>query len=95
MSGMLGLKVGRLKVEGWVVVLRARPTRTFNLGPSTLDPPGASGRLAQLARAPALHAGGYRFKSCTAQSLWGKDLRTIRDVKKQPKTRASGTPVEL
>ena len=27
------------------------------------------GRLAQLVRAPALHAGGHRFESCTAHHL--------------------------
>src|SRR5689334_2878950 len=30
--------------------------------------PEDDGRLAQLARAPARHAGGHRFKSCSAHS---------------------------
>jgi hypothetical protein len=31
-----------------------------------------TGRLAQLVRAPALHAGGHRFESYTAQILLGE-----------------------
>ena len=36
---------------------------------------GCAGRLAQLVRAPALHAGGYRFESCIAQ--WSQDAGIV------------------
>ena len=35
-----------------------------------------TGRLAQLVRAPALHAGGHRFESYIAHVLGGKETRT-------------------
>ncbi len=45
------------------------------------------GRLAQLARAPARHAGGHRFKSCIAQlrkSLFFRDLRSSLAILLRP-----------
>ena len=38
----------------------------------------SDGRLAQLARAPALHAGGHRFKSCIAHCHKIRRKRILR-----------------
>src|SRR6516162_8605786 len=68
-------------------------TLTLPCAPSILRKGSAksnSGRLAQLARAPARHAGGHRFKSCSAQSTQipsrTQVRRTCQRLAERPKT---------
>ena len=44
-----------------------------HVGAGTPHGSGVKGRLAQLVRAPALQAGGRRFKSCTAHQCFQSD----------------------
>src|SRR5438045_5235187 len=50
-------RAGRMKEAGCTALDDTAESSYFS---------GSKGRLAQLARAPARHAGGHRFKSCSA-----------------------------
>ena len=55
-----------------MVQIMIMPAQAVGVGAGTVRRRGLGstrGRLAQLVRAPALHAGGRRFESCTAHQL--------------------------